>query len=381
MNTETYQYVPLPTEPPTEYAPTDRWVPDILGAGFEARTLPLGMDDEGEVVATVVRYRPQQDPNAIAGTPQRPGFAVLYLHGWNDYFFNREIARHFSYAGGAFYAIELHKYGRSLRPGQTIFYTRSIADYDAEISAAFDLIVAENPGLPLLFGAHSFGGLVAPLWVHHNPGRVEALLLNSPWIAMQGSLVERSGATVLGETLGIAVPHQTVPITPSNGYPLLLAGWQAADGPIPQNLRRWEWDPSLSGYGLVADWKREENADITAGWGRAVVHGQREIRHGIETGVPTLLMCARHSDLHSRWHPQMHRMDTVLDADRIASRAPKLGSEVTIRRLFGRHDLFISLPPDRIRVWRTVHSWLAARMPGAVPLADLQPAGIDAICP
>lgn len=34
------------------------WHPDILGNGFEQQTLPLGTDDEGEVVATLVRAMP-----------------------------------------------------------------------------------------------------------------------------------------------------------------------------------------------------------------------------------------------------------------------------------------------------------------------------------
>ena len=36
----------------------DGWRPDVLGEGFEQLTLPLGSDDEGEVVATLVRHLP-----------------------------------------------------------------------------------------------------------------------------------------------------------------------------------------------------------------------------------------------------------------------------------------------------------------------------------
>ena len=34
------------------------WQDDILGSDYEAATLPLGSDGEGEVVATLVRHRP-----------------------------------------------------------------------------------------------------------------------------------------------------------------------------------------------------------------------------------------------------------------------------------------------------------------------------------
>ena len=58
------------------------WVPDVLGAGFEQTTLDLGEDDEGPVVATVVR-----GTGMPADAP-----AVLYVHGFNDYFFQLHLA-------------------------------------------------------------------------------------------------------------------------------------------------------------------------------------------------------------------------------------------------------------------------------------------------
>ena len=64
-----------------------RWRPDVLGDGFEARRLHLTPDDEGEVVATLVRYAPPTDE------PVRASRVVLYVHGWSDYFFQTELAR------------------------------------------------------------------------------------------------------------------------------------------------------------------------------------------------------------------------------------------------------------------------------------------------
>ncbi len=61
---------------------------------------------------------------------------MLYVHGWSDYFFNPELARYWSDAGARFFALDLRKYGRSLRPGQTPGYITNLADYDADIEAA-----------------------------------------------------------------------------------------------------------------------------------------------------------------------------------------------------------------------------------------------------
>src|SRR5690606_17960475 len=92
------------------------WVPDILGPDYQALTLDLGEDDEGAVVATLVRYRPPE-PEVT-----RPARAVLYVHGWNDYFFQTGLAEYWHGRGAAFYALDLRKYGRSLREHQTPNY-------------------------------------------------------------------------------------------------------------------------------------------------------------------------------------------------------------------------------------------------------------------
>src|SRR5690625_3126698 len=103
-------------DPPT----VGRWARDVLGEGFEARTLPLDDDEEGEVVATIVRH---------TRTSKRPvPHAVLYLHGWSDYFFQSELAEYWTERGAAFYALDLRKYGRSLRVHQTAGFVESLRD-------------------------------------------------------------------------------------------------------------------------------------------------------------------------------------------------------------------------------------------------------------
>jgi alpha-beta hydrolase superfamily lysophospholipase len=40
--------------------------------------------------------------------------SVLYLHGYNDYFFHTHVAEKFNENNFDFYALDLRKYGRSL---------------------------------------------------------------------------------------------------------------------------------------------------------------------------------------------------------------------------------------------------------------------------
>jgi len=68
---------------------------------------PAPGEPDAPLVATLVRRR--------AGRKRRR--AVLYLHGWNDYFFQTHLADYVAELGFDFYALDLRRYGRSLRNG------------------------------------------------------------------------------------------------------------------------------------------------------------------------------------------------------------------------------------------------------------------------
>jgi len=82
-----------------EIAAFIRWQPDLLGEGFRLRPLPLA---DGST-ATLVRHRPHKK---LRLPPPLRGIAVLYVHGWSDYFFQKELAEFLSEAGADFYALD-----------------------------------------------------------------------------------------------------------------------------------------------------------------------------------------------------------------------------------------------------------------------------------
>ena len=95
------------------------WLPDILGDDFEACTVPAAGPDGVERTATLVRHVPGAGSAAGAGVAvagsagagvaggRRPR-AVLFLHGWSDYFFNEELAEFWAGQGFAFFALDMH---------------------------------------------------------------------------------------------------------------------------------------------------------------------------------------------------------------------------------------------------------------------------------
>jgi alpha-beta hydrolase superfamily lysophospholipase len=129
---------------------------DVLGPPYERHTIDLDSDDEGAVVATLVRRR--------ADRPTRR--AVLYVHGFVDYFFQTHLADFFAERGWDFYALDLRKYGRSLLPHQTPNFARSLTDYYPELDEAARIIREQDDHDQLLVAGHSTGGLITSLWSH-----------------------------------------------------------------------------------------------------------------------------------------------------------------------------------------------------------------------
>ena len=176
-----------------------------------SRTIDLHPDEEGPVATTVVVHVPEDDP-AMGGPGrplrQHPDFVFLAIHGWNDYFYQVELARAVSAAGGRFYAVDLRKYGRSLREGQTFGFIRDLASYDEEIHACTDLVYEEHRGrLPLVIYGHSTGGLVVALWADRHPGAAQGLVLNAPWLEYHGSTMARQiGAPVVDMLARLSPP-------------------------------------------------------------------------------------------------------------------------------------------------------------------------------
>ena len=107
------------------------WGPDKLGPDYEAATIDLGADPDGEgdVVTTLVHYAPEHAVGIAheSATPTRP--ALVWLHGMTDYFFHTHVAEHFAAEGYDFYAIDLRKCGRSRRSGQSWHYASDLALY------------------------------------------------------------------------------------------------------------------------------------------------------------------------------------------------------------------------------------------------------------
>lgn len=313
------------------------WVPDRLLSGYETTTLPLdgaepaaGEPDDAPLVGTLLRR----------DAPSRPG-AVVYLHGWNDYFFHPHVGDFFDGLDRDFYAIELRRYGRSLAPGQYKGFISDLSDYFAELDAAMEIVAAHHDEVVLM--GHSTGGLVASLWVAERPGRVKALVLNSPWIDLGGSMLMQAATRSVLQRWASSRPTSLLPL-PNNGFYVRTLD-VAQDG-------EWTMEP---------EWKNATDFSPRAAWLAAILAGHAKVKAGLGIEVPVLVMASARSDFRRDWDEALRTVDIVLDVDKMAARAVRLGSCVTVVRIAdGIHDLTLSAPEVRARVFAEVERWIGA---------------------
>lgn len=323
------------------------WIPDVLGAPFEQRTLPLGDDAEGELVATLVRSLPGWGQRLLAPLAD---VDVLYVHGWSDYFFQAELARAWNDLGARFYALDLRKYGRSLRDGQTPGYVDSLDAYDDDIAAALDAMGhagAERSRRLVLLG-HSTGGLTLTLWAARHPGVAAALILNSPWLELQTGAVARQAIAPLLRAHARVAPLSAPPAIELSTY----ARAQREIGSLPAAEGRERWRPA-------------EAFAVHPGWLNAVLAGHQQIAAGVDVGCPALVLLSARSMPPFRWVEGLTRSDSVLTVDDIARAATRIGSLVTIARIEDAiHDVFLSWPQPKDEAYRVLRAWSVATLHG-----------------
>jgi alpha-beta hydrolase superfamily lysophospholipase len=320
------------------------WQPDII-EGYRQHVFDLGRDPDGEgtAAAVLVRREPQ------AGEAARG--AVLYVHGFADYFFQTELADFFAERGLAFYALELRKCGRARRPGQTAHYVSDFAFYDEELELALAAVAQEHPGAPVLLAAHSTGGLVLPLWLDRRRARgevapVSGMILNSPWFDMQGPPSRRGSQTQALRVLAKIRPFAQLKLPPS------------PYGDTLHNSRNGEWEFDL-------ELKPLAGFPVTVGWLNAVRRAHARLHRGLDVGVPSLVLRSDRSDFANRRPELRDRADLVLDVAQIARWAGCLGGETTVVPVAGaRHDVFLSLPEVRKQAYDVVDGWLATHQEG-----------------
>ena len=308
---------------------------DVLGEPYTAETIELPPDEEGPVVATLVRLP--------ASSPTRG--AVLHVHGFADYFFHTEYAEWWASRGYDFYAIDLRKYGRSLREHQTPNFVADLREYFAELDLAWELLTERDGHESVTLSGHSTGGLTLTLWSNERRHeKFQAMVLNSPWFDLKGAAWLRGpAARVAIERMGSRAPKRIIP--------------RGVSGFYGRSLHRdleGEWDYDLG-------WKPLESRPVYVGWLSAIRRGHAELHAGLDEPCPTLVLSSARSHEPAGMSPEVYSADIVLDVEQIRRWASSVGRHVTSIAIDGAmHDVILSPRDVRAVAYAQIDTWLTA---------------------
>lgn len=297
---------------------------------FEEHVFEFPNDYDGKVVATLVSHR-------IASVR-----AVLYVHGYTDYFFQEHLAEWFTEQGFSFYAVDLRKYGRSLLEGQHPNFCRSITEYYPDITESLRRISRDGHTEIVLMG-HSTGGLLASLYADNGQerGLISKLVLNSPFFEFNTVPFKR---------------HIVIPIASllSRIFPFLHSKPELSPYYAQSVHKEYhgEWDFNKA-------WKPIDGFPLYFSWLAAVRHAQHKLQQGLHINAPVLVICSASSYSSSEWNSGYMSSDGVLNVEHIARFAMGLGRDVELVRMDGgMHDIFLSAKPVRERAFEALASFI-----------------------
>lgn len=299
---------------------------------FREQTLEMEDDYEGRVIATLIH------------SPENEGgrSAVLYLHGFNDYFFQAHVAEKFNENGYDFYALDLRKYGRSLLPHQHPNYCRDIKEYYEEIDRSLEIIQEETDKEIILLG-HSTGGLIAASYLNDGTYRnqIDKLILNSPFLDFNVNFFQRY---VLLPVAGIAsslFPYASQKKPFSHLY-----------GASISSSKRGEWD-------FNTDWKPLRGFPAYLKWVHAIRKAQIYLRHQSDISQPILILHSDKTSFAKNWDDVILKSDMVLNVEHIKTHGDRLGENVAFAEIEGAmHDVFLSSKVVRNKAFESVFDYL-----------------------
>lgn len=311
--------------------------PDILGNGFEQLTINQPDDYEGKVTCTVIRKK----GNASGKK------AVLYIHGFNDYFFQAELANWYNANGYHFYAVDLRKYGRSILPNQKMNNVRDLTEYFADLDTALQLIQAEGNTTVLLNG-HSTGGLICTYYAQQHPNSplFHGMFLNSPFFEFNESKFKRKFGVPFIAKRALKKPNK-----------LKIGGFTKWYGHSLHVSEHGQWDYNLA-------WKPHIAPAVNYGWIRAIHTAQLAVRKGDEITVPVIVIFSMKSVYPKKWSDELYEGDAILNVEDIqrVSNSLNCKSLSTIQMDGLLHDVVLSPHEVKVDMYNRLGNWLKTQL-------------------
>lgn len=312
------------------------WHRDIL-PGYEARYVNQGESFDGPCRSTIVRSLRNG----------RSGKAFLYIHGFNDYFFQSEMGREFVDSGYSFYAVDLRRYGRSREPWQYPFNIRDMKEYFNDIDSAL-VQIRRDGNTDITLGGHSTGGLTVILYAVSKGSSIgfDRVVTDSPFLAWNFNAFYRKVLIPSVSAFGGMLPDVRIPQGKCDGY-----AWSL----LKEFHGEWDYD---------TDWKMIFSPPVTLSWIRSIQKAQREVvKKGKTLSVPLLVMHSSRKIDGCAWTPDFQTGDAVLNPEAIGERAVRIREKSLVPVEIctidsGLHDLILSRPDVRRAAYDSIFSFI-----------------------
>lgn len=301
--------------------------------GFSVQKLKLKDDYEGKVEATLIERRAEKKSDK----------AILYLHGFVDYFFQYHLADWTNELDINFYALDLRKHGRSILPHQKPNMAKSLSEYYEEIDIAIDIIRKKDKNDFLILMGHSTGGLISALYahLHRNDNIINALILNSPFFDMNKPTWFKKIVIPIIAKIGKNLPMIPSPEGLQEGYAKSIHSDHFGD-----------WDFNI-------DYKPIKGFKINLGWVSAIHSGQKKLQSGLDIKCPVLVLYSSKSVAPGKFHKSMHTADAVLNVKDISKYGDVIGTDVKkVEITGGVHDLVLSRKRVQDDVFREMNTFI-----------------------
>ncbi len=299
------------------------WGPDIL-PGFESEFIKMPDAFDGPVRCTLIRKL----------APRKTKKAFLYVHGFNDYFFQSEMGQRMVDSGYNFYAVDLRRYGRSRLPWQYPFNVRKMDEYFGDIDSALSRIRRDG-NTDITLGGHSTGGLTVCYFAAMRGRRtgVNRVVTDSPFLEWNFSPFMRNIVAPMIGAFSPLSPNAKIKQGHCDGYAYSL---------LKQYDGEWEYN---------TDWKMIYSPPVTMSWVGAITHAQKQtMKHKDWVTVPLLIMTSSRAINGCNYTPEFSTGDCVLNPHDIRRRGEQLGVD-SLRMVCvidsGLHDLILSRKPVR----------------------------------
>ena len=311
------------------------WHPDIL-EGYVSRFVNQGEAFDGPCRSTIIRKI----------CPKGSKKAFLYVHGFNDYFFQKEMGERYVDSGYNFYAVDLRRYGRSRLPWQYPFNIRDQKEYFADIDSALAQIRRDG-NVDITLGGHSTGGLTVILYASERGARigVDRVVTNSPFLAWNFSPFMRNFAIPAVSLLGAVDKNGKIKQGHCDGYAYSL---------LKEYHGYWTYN---------TNWKMIYSPPVTMSWVRAISKAQGDVKKKRKNiVVPLLVMHSSRKIDGCNWTPEFQTGDCVLDPFAIQKIGVTLGADLNRTEVCaidsGLHDLILSFPRARDAAYDSIFSFI-----------------------